>query len=73
MFTDISTYSSVNTGVFYGREQIMEMVRPFYNSFDTLNWEIHDAKEIRPNVIEFDFTFKGVKDNKETTMDYYNM
>ena len=26
---------------------------------------MHDVKEIRPNVIEFDFTFKGVKDNKE--------
>ena len=29
MFTNTSTYSSVNTGVFYGRQQIMDMVRPF--------------------------------------------
>ena len=66
MFTDTSTYSSVNTGVFYGRKQIIDMVRPFYDSFDTLNWDVHDVKEIRPNVIEFDFTFKGVKNDKET-------
>ena len=69
MFTDTSTYSSINTGVFYGRDQIMNMVHPFYASFDSLKWNVHEVKEIRPHVIEFDFTFIGIKNSEETIRD----
>lgn len=59
LLTASTTYSSQNTGVHLGVEQIMKMKREFYGSFKEMNWEIHTVQEIRPGVVEFDFTFSG--------------
>lgn len=56
MFTDSSTYSSVNIGVYLGKSQIMVMMRTFHASFQSLNWTIDRSEEIRPGVAHIAFS-----------------
>ena len=65
MFTESSTYSSENTGVYLGREQIMTMMRAFHESFSELHWEVQSTEKVRPGVIKFVFTFVGTKKSGE--------
>jgi len=65
MFTDRSTYSSQNTGVFFGTKQIMVMMKPFFNSFKTLRWDINNVKEVSEGIVLFDFTLIGEKTSGE--------
>ncbi len=65
LLTDASTYSSANTGVYLGVEQIMEMKEAFYGSFSEMHWEVHEVREERPGVVKFDFTFSGIKTDGE--------
>ncbi|MFP6806465.1 MAG: nuclear transport factor 2 family protein [Pseudomonadales bacterium] len=60
MFTESSTYSSVNTGVYLGRSQIMTMMRAFHSAFESLTWTINSIEEIRPNVVHIEFSLKSV-------------
>lgn len=59
LFTPSSTYSSSNTGVYLGVDQIMRMQSEFFAGYKTLGWNIHSVEEIRPGVVLFDFTFSG--------------
>ena len=59
LFTPSSTYSSSNTGVYLGADQIMEMQRGFFANFETIGWDVHSVEEVKPGVILFDFTFSG--------------
>jgi hypothetical protein len=61
MFRASTTYSSQNTGVYLGAEQIIDMQRKFHSSFDSLRWDIHSVEEPQPGVVKFDFTFIGQK------------
>ena len=61
LLTETSTYSSPNTGVYLGVEQIMTMKETFYDSFTEMHWEVHELHEERPGVIKFDFTFSGTQ------------
>ncbi len=63
MFRPSTTYSSQNTGVFLGVEQILEMQRSFHASFKELKWDILSVEEERPGVVKFDFTLIGEKNN----------
>ena len=65
LFTPSSTYSSANTGVFLGAEQIMGMKRTFFSSFKKMAWDVHNVEEVRPGVVLFDFTFSGVTNDDE--------
>ncbi|MFT5561412.1 MAG: hypothetical protein ACJAVI_003658 [Candidatus Azotimanducaceae bacterium] len=56
MFTDSSTYSSVNTGVYLGKSQIMTMMRAFHTSFQSLKWSIDHIEEIRHGVAHIEFS-----------------
>ena len=66
LFTSSSTYSSANTGVYLGADQIMEMQAKFFASFETMGWDIHSVEEVKPGVVLFDFTFTGVTFNGES-------
>lgn len=66
MFTPSSTYSSANTGVFLGVEQIMGMQRAFFSSFKEMGWVLHSVEEVRQGVVLFDFTFTGVTNDGES-------
>lgn len=66
LLDESTTYSSINTGVFLGREQIMQMKQSFYSSFKDMNWKIHSIVEERPAVILFDFTFTGTTNESKS-------
>ena len=66
LFTETSTYSSDNTGVYFGKKQIMAMMRPFFEKFTDLKWSVKSAEEIRPGVVLFDFTFSGITTSGES-------
>ena len=67
MFTDSSTYSSVNTGVYLGRDQIMPMMRAFHSSFESLTWTINTIEEIRPGVAHIEFSLVSVNGQGQVT------
>ena len=68
LFTSSSTYSSANTGVYLGVDQIMDMQAAFFAGFETLAWDVHQVEEIRPGVVLFDFTFSGKTLDGETVV-----
>ena len=70
LFTPSSTYSSQNTGMYLGADQIMKMQSEFFASFETMNWEIRNATEVKPGVVLFDFAFTGRKLGGELVSSY---
>ena len=66
MLSDDTTYSSTTTGVYLGRQDIMEMQRYFHGSFTTLHWDVISVNEVRPGVVLFDFHLTGERENGET-------
>ncbi|MBL79729.1 MAG: hypothetical protein CMH70_06840 [Nitrosomonadaceae bacterium] len=60
LFTSSSTYSSANKDIFLGSDQIMDMQTKFFSGFDTLGWNVHNIKEVKPGIVLFDFTFTGI-------------
>ncbi|PIQ92368.1 MAG: hypothetical protein COV70_00770 [Parcubacteria group bacterium CG11_big_fil_rev_8_21_14_0_20_39_22] len=60
MFSDRSTYSSADTGVYLGIDQIINMMSNFHASFSKLSWIVKGIKELRPGVAEIDFVFRGI-------------
>ncbi|MFT5098618.1 MAG: hypothetical protein ACI9HY_000727 [Planctomycetaceae bacterium] len=68
LFTPSSTYSSANTEVFLGVDQIMTMQSEFFAGYETLSWRINSIEELRPGVILIDFTFSGkTQDGKKVS------
>lgn len=63
MFTNSSTYSSQNTGLFLGVNQIMKMMKPFFSAFKTLKWDIKSVEEVSIGIVLFDFVFIGEKND----------
>ncbi len=60
LFTHSTTYSSQNTGLYLGVEDILAMQRSYHGSFQSLNWKINDIQEVKSGIIEIDFSFSGV-------------
>jgi len=74
MLTESSTYSSVNTGVYLGRSQIMVMMRAFHSAFTSLHWTIDSIEEIRLGVAHIEFRLRSVDRHgevKETSGNEY--
>ena len=59
LFTASSTYSSTNTGVYLGADNIMAMQSKFFAGFKTMHWEILCLDEVNPGVVYLDFIFTG--------------
>ena len=59
LFTPSSTYSSANTGVYLGADQIMDMQTKFFAGFETMGWDVHSVNAVKPGIVLFDFTFSG--------------
>jgi hypothetical protein len=59
LFTSSSTYSSANTDIYLGADQIMDMQTKFFAGFKTMGWDVHSVKEVKPGIVLFDFTFTG--------------
>lgn len=60
LMTEQTTYSSQNTGLYLGAEQIMAMQRQFFSRFTALHWAINSAAEIKSGIVEIDFTLTGL-------------
>lgn len=65
MFKENSTYSSQNTWIYLGRENIMKMMRNFFDSFKILNWEVKSEEEVWKWIILFDFILTWEKSSWE--------
>jgi hypothetical protein len=60
LFSKSSTYSSANTGLYLGVDDIMQMQQAFFARFSTLRWTMHTIEEIKPGIVLVDFTLNGV-------------
>ncbi len=56
LFHESATYSSNNTGVYFGKKDIIKMIDSFYNEFPQLHWIFHAIKTINDNIAEIDLT-----------------
>jgi hypothetical protein len=72
LFTDSTTYSSQNTGVFLGSDSILEMQKDFHGKFTKLNWKVNFVEELKPGVILFDYTFEA-EANDGKKINYYGL
>lgn len=72
LFTSSSTYSSINTGVYLGVDQILDMQTKFFAGFVQLHWQIHSVEEVRPNVVLLDFTLHGTR-NDDTQIEQHGL
>lgn len=60
LFTEHCTYYSVNLGFFIGKNDVIAMQSDFHAQYQSLSWGILSLVEIKPNVVEIDFSFDGV-------------
>lgn len=68
LFAEDATYSSDNTGLYFGIASIKEMVAGFYDNFPSLHWEIHKLEQTSPNIAEVSFTLTATdKDGHDIT------
>ncbi len=58
LIIDDATYSSAHTGLYFGRMDIMAMMSVFFESYQSLNWQINSIKTISEYITEVHFTFK---------------
>jgi len=65
LFRENTTYSSSNTWLYLGVDNIIEMQYKFHSSFNKLNWFIDSIEEIRPWIMLINFTFNWIKNTWE--------
>ncbi|WP_395374761.1 nuclear transport factor 2 family protein [Marinicella sp. W31] len=55
-----ATYSSDNTGLYYGRKSIMQMMQQFFALHQSLHWHIDSLKQLSDHIVEIEFTCKYI-------------
>lgn len=60
LFHQHCTYYSAHLGFFIGHDDIIAMQRQFHGQYQHLHWQIDQLTEIKPGVIDIDFSFDGV-------------
>jgi len=65
LFTDTTTYSSQNTGLFLGKDDILNMQRAFHDKFSSLHWQVNSVEEVKPGIIKFDYDFTAETPSRE--------
>ncbi len=65
LMTESTTYSSENTGLHLGVDQIMAMQENFHGSFEILCWHVREVEEIKPGVVRFEFLLSGKRKSGE--------
>ena len=66
LLTNSTTYSSVNTGIYLGKDSIIEMQRKFHGEFESLHWKVNSIHEVKPGIVLVDYSFAGKKMTGET-------
>lgn len=59
LFHEHATYSSANVGLYFGRENILSMMEKFFSSYTHRQWTIEQMEEVKPNIVQIWFSFKG--------------
>jgi hypothetical protein len=59
LFTNTTSYSSANTGVYLGVGDIINMQKDFHAKFKRLIWKINSVEEIKPGIILFKYDFEA--------------
>ena len=67
LFTDSTTYSSQTTGLYLGKDEILKMQRNFHGKFHSLHWAVNSVSEVKPGIIQFDYTFVAETPSGEKT------
>ena len=65
LLNDSTTYSSQNTGLYVGKEEIIKMQKTFHGAFSSLKWAVESVNEIKPGVVMFEYTFSATKPDGE--------
>lgn len=65
LFIPTTTYSSQNTGLYLGKDNIIAMQKTFHDKFSSLRWRINSAEEVKPGIIRFDYDFLAETPNGE--------
>ena len=65
LFTESTTYSSQNTGIYLGADAVCSIQSVFHDSFNELHWAVNSCEEVKPGIILFDYTFTGFKKTGE--------
>ncbi len=58
-----ATYSSDNTGLYYGVRDIMQMMQGFFNAHISINWHIEQLECLSEHIIEIKFTCQSTNHN----------
>ena len=66
LFDERSTFCNAKSEFFIGSDAIMEMQRKHHGMYKNLHWHVDLVEEVKPNVIRFEFTFKGESGNGES-------
>ena len=56
LFAEDATYSSDNTGLYFGLQDIRNMMSAFFETFPYLHWEVHSLNAATAQIIEIEFT-----------------
>lgn len=59
MFAADATYSSDNTGLYFGVQDIREMMTAFFEAFPSLHWDVHSRTALSDHIVEIQFTLKA--------------
>ena len=59
LFALEATYSSDNTGLYFGISDIRDMMQNFFDNYPKLHWEIHSIQETTSQIVELNFTLRG--------------
>lgn len=59
LFAADATYSSDNTGLYFGVHDISEMMTAFFEAFPYLHWEVHSLTALSDHIVEIEFTLKA--------------
>lgn len=60
-----ATYSSDNTGLYFGKNKIMTMMRGFFTNHSKLHWQIKSIEQLDEHVTELHFCCHAIKNNGE--------
>ena len=59
MFAADATYSSDNTGLYFGIQDIRKMMTAFFEAYPSLHWEVHSRTALSDHIVEIQFTLKA--------------
>ena len=65
LFSKSITYRSGSGELFIGVPDIIAMQRQYHGSFESLLWQVNTTNEIKPGIIQLDFSFSGISKSAE--------